>query len=36
MNAQNEVNVQGDLASKTGNRTGSYKHRTARTFLQIK
>ena len=28
MNAQNEVNVQGELANKTDNRTVSYKHRT--------
>ena len=34
--AQNEVNVQGELANKTDNRTVSYKHRTRRTLVQIK
>ena len=28
MIAQNEMNVQGELANKTYNRTVSYKHRT--------
>ena len=36
MNAQNEVNVQGELANKTDNRTVSYKHRTGRTLVRIK
>ena len=36
MTAQNEVNVQGELANKTDNRTVSYKHRTRRTLVQIK
>ena len=36
MIAQNEVNVQGELANKTDNRTVSYKHRTVRTLVQIK
>ena len=36
MIAQNEVNVQGELANKTNNRTVSYKHRTGRTLVQIK
>ena len=36
MIAQNEVNVQGELAHKTDNRTVSYKHRTGRTLVQIK
>ena len=36
MTAQNEVNVQGELANKTDNRTVSYKHRTSRTLVQIK
>ena len=31
MIAQNEVNMQGELANKTDNRTVSYKHRTGRT-----
>ena len=36
MIAQNEVNVQGELANKTDNRTVSYNHRTGRTLVQIK
>ena len=36
MIVQNEVNVLGELASKTDNRTVSYKHRTGRTLAQIK
>ena len=36
MIVQNEVNVQGELANKTDNRTVSYKHRTGRTLVQIK
>ena len=36
MIAQNEVNVQGELAKETDNRTVSYKHRTGRTFVKIK
>ena len=36
MIAQNEINVQGELANKTDNRTVSYKHRTERTLAQIK
>ena len=35
MIAQNEVNVQGELANKTDNRTISYKHRTGRTLVLI-
>ena len=30
MIAQNEINVQGELANKTDNRTVLYKHRTGR------
>ena len=33
---KNEVNVQGQLAIKTYNRTVSHKHRTWRTLVQIK
>ena len=36
MIAQNEVNVQGELANKTDNRTVSHKYRTGRTLVQIK
>ena len=36
MIAPSEVNVQGELANKTDNRTVSYKHRTGRTLVQIK
>ena len=36
MIAQNKVNMQEELASKTDNRTVSYKHRTGRTLVQIK
>ena len=36
MIAQNEVNVQGELANKTDNPTVSYKYRTGRTLVQIK
>ena len=36
MIAQNEINVQGELASKTYNRIVSYKHRTGRILVQIK
>ena len=36
MIAQNEVNVQGELANKTDNRTVSYKHRTGTILVQIK
>ena len=36
MIAQNEVNVQAELANKTNNRAVSYKHRTRRTLVQIK
>ena len=36
MIAQNEVNVQAELANETDNRTVSYKHRTGRTLVQIK
>ena len=36
MIAQNEENVQVELANKTDNRTFSYKHRTGRTLAQIK
>ena len=31
--AQNEVNVQAELANKTDNHTVSYKHRTGRTLI---
>ena len=34
--SQNKVNVQGELANKTGNRTVSHKHRKGRTLVQIK
>ena len=30
------MNVQGELANKTDNRTVSYKHRTVRILVQIK
>ena len=33
MIAQNEVNVQGELANKTDNRTVSYRHRTGWTLV---
>ena len=36
MIAQNEANVQSELANKTDNRTVSFKHRTGRTLMQIK
>ena len=36
MIAQNKINVQGELANKTYNRTVSYKDRTGRILLQIK
>ena len=36
MIAQNEVNVQAELANETDNSTVSYKHRTGRTLVQIK
>ena len=36
MIAQNEVNVQAELANKTDNRTVSYKHRRRRALVQIK
>ena len=37
MTAQNEINVQRELANKTDNRTVSlYKHRTGKILLQIK
>ena len=36
MIAQNEINVHGELASKTDNRTVSYKHCTGRILVQIK
>ena len=36
MIAQNEINVQGELANKTDNRTASYKHCTGRILVQIK
>ena len=32
MIAQNDVNVQAELANKTDNRTVAYKHRAARTL----
>ena len=35
MTTQNEINVQGELANKTDNRTASYKHRTGRIVVQI-
>ena len=35
MIAQNKLNVQGKLASKTDNRAVSYKHRTGRVLVQI-
>ena len=36
MIAQNEINVQGELANKTGNRTVSYKDCTGRILEHIK
>ena len=36
MTMQNEINVQGELASKINNFTVSYKHRTGRILVQIK
>ena len=36
MIAQNEINLQGELPSKTDNRIVSYKYRTGRTLVQIK
>ena len=36
MIAQNEINVQGGLATKTDNRTVSYQHCTGRILAQIK
>ena len=34
--AQNEVNMQWELANEPDNRTDSYKHRIGRTLVQIK
>ena len=36
MIAQNEMNVQEELANKTDNRTVSYEHRTGRILVQFK
>ena len=36
MIAQNEINVQGELANKTDNCTVSYKNCTGRILVQIK
>ena len=36
MTVQNEINVQGELASKTDNNIVSYKHHTGRILVQIK
>ena len=36
MIAQNEVNVQGELANKPDDRTVLYKQHTGRTLVQIK
>ena len=36
MIAQNKVNLQGELANKTDDRTVSYKYLTGRTSVQIK
>ena len=36
MIAQNEVNMRGESANKTDNRTVLHKHRTGRTLVQIK
>ena len=36
MFAQNEINVQWELANKTDNRKVSYKHRTGRILVQVK
>ena len=33
--AENELNVQRELASKADNHTVSYKHRTSKTLIQI-
>ena len=35
MIAQNEINVQGELANKTDNHAVSYKHRTGRILAQF-
>ena len=35
MIAQNEMNVQGELADKTYNRSVLHNHRTGRTLVQI-
>ena len=35
MIAQNEMNVQGELADKTYNRSVLHKHHTGRTLVQI-
>ena len=36
MIAQNEANMQGELANKSDNRTVSYNHRTGRNLVQMK
>ena len=36
MIVQNEINVQGEIANKTDNRTVSYKQRTGRILVQFK
>ena len=36
MIAQNKVNVQGELANKTDDRTVSYNHGTGKILAQIK
>ena len=35
MIAQNEVNVKGELANKTDNRTVSYKHREGKILIRV-
>ena len=36
MIVQNYINVHGELANKTDNRTVLYKHRTGKILVQIK
>ena len=36
MIAQNDTNMQGELANKTDNQTVTYKHRTGKILEQIK
>ena len=36
MIAQNDINMQGELANKADNHTVTYKHRTGKILAQIK